>query len=80
MVSANPAADVDSPRVKPKPKEPFTRVEVSQMISACDGLGKRPYERLRARAMVLLLRCTALRISDVAQLSRDRVRGGQIRI
>jgi integrase len=36
------------------------------------------YERERARAMILLLRYTGLRMSDVATLARDRVRGDRI--
>src|SRR6185312_4366793 len=40
--------------------------------------GRGPYERLRARAMVLLLNNTALRISDVATFERSRVRNGRL--
>jgi integrase len=40
-------------------------------------LEKHSYERLRARAITLLLRYTALRISDVA-LAKDRIRRGEI--
>ena len=49
-----------------------------RILSACDRLGRGRYERSRARAMVLLLRYTGLRISDVATLARDRVRNGRI--
>ena len=52
--------------------------EVIQILSACDELGKGAYERDRARAMILLLRYTGLRISDVATLARDRVREDRI--
>jgi site-specific recombinase XerD len=72
-IGENPAADIRPPKVKPKPKEPFTRAEFIQILSACDKLGSSAYERLRARAAVLLLRYTALRISDVAMLGRDRL-------
>jgi site-specific recombinase XerD len=77
-IQDNPAEDVNPPKIKPKPKEPFTRSEVARIIAACDRIGRRPYERLRARAIVLLLRYTALRVSDVAQLARDRIRGARI--
>jgi integrase len=55
---------------------------VKLIIKACDGIGRGPYERLRARAMILTLRYTALRIGDVALLGRDRVTkdGGRWRI
>ena len=53
-----------------------TKCQTPDLPSSCIGRG--PYERLRARAMVLLLRYTALRISDVATLEKDRVRHGEI--
>jgi len=77
--SENPAAAVSMPKnVQPTDKEPYTRNEITKMLAACDVIGQYPYERLRARAMVLLLRYTALRISDVALLARDRIRNGEI--
>jgi integrase len=64
--------------IKPAEREPYTPGEVARIIAACDVMGRLPYERLRARAIVLLLRYTALRISDVATLKRDRLRSGEI--
>ena len=77
-MSSNPAKEVKPPTLKAKPKEPYTQEEVVQILSASEQLGRGPYERSRARAMVLLLRYTGLRISDVATLARDRVRSGRI--
>lgn len=75
----NPAALVAIPKnIKPTDKEPYSRNEVTKILAACENFGLHPYERLRARAMVLLLRYTALRVSDVALLARDRVRDGEI--
>jgi len=59
---------------------PYTLQEESQILEACsqigggrgNGSGLR-YEQLRARAMVLLRRHTALRISDVSTLRKDAV-------
>jgi site-specific recombinase XerD len=77
----NPAAGVEKPKnLKANEVVPYTREEVMRILAACDGMGRGPYERLRARATVLLLRYTALRIADVALLSRDRVRDGQINV
>jgi site-specific recombinase XerD len=73
-IGFNPAKEVKSPGVKSKPKEPYTEEEVNKILAACDRLGRAPYERLRARALVLLLRYTGMRISDVSMLRRDRVR------
>ena len=77
-ISFNPAKEVKPPKIKPKPKEPYTEEEVHRIIKGCDKLGQSYYERVRARAMVLLLRYNGLRISDVATLARDRVRKDRI--
>jgi len=77
----NPAKLVAQPRnLKPAPKEPYTQEEIIRILAACDSFGRNSYERLRARAMVLLLRYTALRISDVALLERARIRNGRIHV
>jgi len=77
----NPARLVEMPRnVKPAPREPYTQNEIIRILAACDQIGRTSYERLRARAIVLLLRYTGLRVSDVATLTRDRVRNGEIHL
>lgn len=57
----------------PRPGHTFATVEVGSILKACDSFGKSAYERLRARAIVLTLRYTALRIGDVSLLARDRL-------
>ncbi len=75
----NPAAAVAMPKnIKATDKEPYSSQDIIRILSACDIFGQRAYERLRARAMALLLRYTALRISDVALLAKDRIRNGEI--
>lgn len=75
----NPAKDMEMPAdPKPKPREPYTKEEIDQILSACDQFGKGSYERLRAKALILLLRRYALRISDAATLERERIRDGRI--
>lgn len=75
----NPAKDMEMPPdPKPRPREPYTADEVSRILEACETFGQRPYERARARAMILLMRYYGLRISDVATLRRDRVSNGKI--
>jgi site-specific recombinase XerD len=77
----NPAKQVAMPKnLKPADREPYTPNEVIKILAACDAIGRGPYERLRARAMVLLLRHTALRISDAVALARDRIRDGEIHL
>ena len=76
---SNPAAAIKTPRnIRPTDKRPYTRAEWSAIWSAADEFGRTSYERLRARGMLLLLRHTGLRISDVALLERCRVQDGRI--
>ena len=49
-------------------------------IAAADSFGNYPYERLRARAMLLLLRYYGIRISDVATMRKDSVTGGEVTV
>ena len=78
-VLRNWAEMVQMPKgLPPAKREPYEPNEVARIIAACDQIGRGAYERLRARAMVLLMRYTALRISDVVTLHRDRVRNGEI--
>jgi site-specific recombinase XerD len=59
--------------------EPFTQEEIARMIAACDFIGRGGYERRRARAMLLVLRYAAPRISDVVTLSRDHIQGDHLK-
>jgi len=78
-INKSPAAAVKMPKnIKPTDKEPYTSNDIVKILAACDAIGQRQYERVRARAMTLLLRYTALRIGDVALLAKDRVRRGEI--
>jgi integrase/recombinase XerD len=72
----NPAADIKLPRLEENDDiVPYSQQEIVQIIRACGDFGKTPYERLRARAMVLLMRHTGMRISDVVTLSREHIKG-----
>jgi integrase len=78
-IAENPAKKIKPPRnVKPKEVIPYEPNEITRMLAACDAFGRSSYERLRARAMLLLLRYTGLRISDAATLAGDRIKNGQI--
>lgn len=73
-IGDSPAKHIKMPRnLKPNDVEPFTSVEVAEIIKATGLIGQSSYERLRARAMILSLRYTALRIGDVALMARDRI-------
>jgi integrase/recombinase XerC len=80
-ISTNPAKELKSPRnLKPNEVVPYTLEEESRILSACDQIGGgidnlsgASYEQPRVRAMVMLLRHTALRVSDVCTLRKDAV-------
>jgi integrase/recombinase XerC len=77
----NPAKKIKTPRnIKPAEVVPYEPNEVVKMLAACDAIGKGSYERQRARALILLLRHTALRIADAVTLSKDALRGNEIRV
>jgi len=66
--------------IKPNEVVPYTVIEQDVILATCDLIGGGRshqagpnYERLRARAMVLVLRYTALRVSDVCTLCRDAI-------
>ena len=46
----------------------------------CDVIGQEPYERLRARAMVLLMRYTGLSIRNTFLLRRDQICDGRLEV
>ncbi|MGA2725651.1 MAG: tyrosine-type recombinase/integrase [Bryobacteraceae bacterium] len=80
-IASNPAKELKAPRnLKPNEVVPYTLPEESQILAACEQIGGGTYhrsgaryEQLRARAMILLLRHTALRVSDVCTLRKDAV-------
>ena len=73
-VRENVARRIKMPRnLKPNEVVPFAPPEIAAILEACDRIGKSEYERLRTRAMVLMLRYTALRIGDVAMLQKSRI-------
>jgi site-specific recombinase XerD len=75
----NPARALKRPRLlEANDVEPFTSDEIVRVIAACDHIGRARYERLRARAMVLLMRYAGLRVSDVVSLSRDHIKGAHL--
>src|SRR5579864_929888 len=78
-IERNPAKKMKMPPdPKPKPREPYTQAEIIRILAACDTFGKSSYERLRAKAMVLLMRFYGLRVSDVATLRKDRIRNDHL--
>jgi integrase len=77
----SPARELKPPRnLKPNEVVPYTLQEESQILAACDQIGGGKYnrsgaryEQLRAQAMVMHFRHTALRVSDVCTFRKDAV-------
>jgi site-specific recombinase XerD len=77
----SPANDLRAPRnLKPNQIVPYTLREEDLILAASSQIGGgkynrsgMAYEQLRARTMVMLLRSSALRVSDVATFRRDAV-------
>ena len=81
MDSRNHAKEMEMPK-KPKGRErmPYCVEDITAIIAACDQAGAEAYERLRWRALVLLMRFYGLRVSDAATLECKRVKDGQIAV
>lgn len=74
----NPAKLVAMPQSDSAPTLPLTQDEVVAVLAACDRLDNNnkefiPYARARARAAILTMLYTGLRVSDVAALRRDAI-------
>ncbi len=75
----NPARSLKRPRIlEVNDVVPYTFEQIVAILAACGRIGRNSYERRRAHAMVLLMRYTGLRISDVVTLSRDHIRGARL--
>ncbi|HEY0703385.1 MAG TPA: tyrosine-type recombinase/integrase [Candidatus Acidoferrales bacterium] len=75
-IKTNPGAMLKSPKVTSLPTEPFTKDQMTNILTACDG-----YEgsnRLTLKAFVLLLRHSGLRIRDAVTLRRDAISDGKL--
>jgi len=85
-LAGNPAKKLRPPKESGRPTLPFDQAEVEALIAAIDSLQNHNttdlrHARLRARAIVLLLLYSGLRISDAAALRRSNVNAqGKLRI
>ena len=74
----NPAKNLTMPKEDSEPTLPYTPAEVEQLIQATGEIRHNweeaaEFGRVRARAIVLLLLYSGLRISDAAMLERSRL-------
>ena len=82
-ISENPATKLKSPKVRQVPTLPFTRDEMTAILTACDNYtnpnnGNTNRNAQILKAFVLVLRHSGLRIRDVVTLTRDRVKDGKL--
>ncbi len=75
-IESNPAKQLRPPKITDVATMPFTREEVTRLIEACDQMrgmweDDTPDVRRRAKALVLTLLYSGLRVGDVAQLRRS---------
>jgi integrase/recombinase XerD len=82
-ITKNPVCDLKSPKISFRPTMPFTHEELGQILAAVDTYRREtPANGLenarRLRAFVLVLRYTGMRISDVVNLSAERISGNRL--
>ena len=76
-IASNPAMVLKPPKVTQRPTLPFEDAEVDRVLTAADRLSDWGSFGPKARAMVLLLRYSGLRMQDAACLERARLKGRQ---
>jgi len=82
-IAANPAKQLKPPVGGEKAKLPFSKTEVEKIMWALDTYSEiypttAPHTLLRLRAMVLLMRHSGLRISDVVSLRAEKISSGKV--
>lgn len=76
-IASNPAAALKPGKTVDRQIVPITKAEFDKILKACDAYPDKQ-NRIRLRAILLLLRYTGLRIRDVVTLRKDYVRNGRI--
>jgi len=77
-IESNPAMVLKPPKVSLRPTLPFDDDEMTRILAAADSLASWGSFGPKARAMVLLLRYSGLRMQDAACLERSRVMDGRL--
>jgi site-specific recombinase XerD len=77
-IDSNPAMILKAPKVTHTPTLPFDDDEIDRILKAADRLSNWGTFGPKARAMVLLLRYSGLRMQDAACLERARLKGGKL--
>jgi len=75
----NPAKIIKPPKVEDPPTMPYSKDEVKRVLDACD---KYPDQRnkIRLKALTLLLRYSGLRITDAVTLTKHKIEGDVLKL
>ena len=81
-VQTNPAAAVKPPKITTPPTMPFDQKEFEKILKGCDEFSAngryKDKNRIRIKALVLLMRHSGLRIGDAVLLKRERITNGRL--
>ncbi|HKW02308.1 MAG TPA: tyrosine-type recombinase/integrase [Vicinamibacterales bacterium] len=77
-IDSNPATALKAPKVTQRPTLPFEDADVERILTAADQISDWGTFGPKARAMVLLLRYSGLRMQDAACLERTRLKDGKL--
>jgi integrase len=76
-ISVNPALALKPGKVTSPVITPITREDFENILKACDAYPDKR-NRVRLRALVLVMRFTGLRVRDAVTLKKDRIRNGKV--
>ncbi len=79
----NPASELKPPKIFPRPTMPFTHDEMVKILAAAkeyiaQAAGNARLNAVRILSLVLLLRYSGMRISDIVGLAVDRIVGNRL--
>jgi integrase/recombinase XerD len=77
-IDSNPAMVLKAPKVTHRPTLPFDEEEMDRILKSADRLSGWGTFGPKARAMILLLRYSGLRMQDAACLERKRLEDGKL--
>jgi len=76
-MAENYVKKLKNPKITSPPTLPFSAEQVSEVLGACADYPDK-LNRVRLRAMILLLRYSGLRIRDAVTLPRNRIQGDKL--
>jgi integrase/recombinase XerD len=76
-IGLNPASALKPGKVTSPVITPITREQFDSILAACDSYPDKK-NRIRLRAMILVMRFTGLRIRDVVTLRKDHIKSGKV--